>query len=333
MNKKQMLLLGIILTIAFSAISGCSNKKETTEGEKSGHVADTVKIGYVDVTGKAQISDTLGIADDKGFLKEELDKIGVKAELIPFTGAGPAINEALAGKNLDIGFLGDVPAIIGKASGIDTQLIVASGFTNSAALLVPTESNATSIKDLKGKKIATQKGSFMHRILVKMLEDNGLTVDDIEFVNMTAQDAASALIAKAVDGIVVGGVTQAKLVLDNNAKSILDCSKNPEWIGGSAGVARTEYVKENPEIISALIKALDRAKELSISDATVSKTQWVKAGNSEKTYEFLYPNNDYRYDVEITPDFINKFSDIEQFLVDNKLIKNSVDIEKWTKNN
>lgn len=330
MKKKKLFLLGVAFTILTTLAAGCSSKNGgSNESKKSTHTASTVKIGFVDVTGKALISDTLGIAKEKGFLDEELSKIGVKAELVPFTGAGPAINEALASKNVDIGLLGDVPAIIGKASGIDTQLIIPAGSNNTAALLIPSSSNVTSVKDLKGKKVATQKGSYMHRILVKVLEANGLTVSDIEFVNLTAQDAAASLVAKGVDAIVVGGVVEAKLVLNKDAKILLDCSKNPEWIGASAGVVRTEYANENPEIISAVIKALDRARDLSKNDTSVPKDQWVKAGNSKETYDFLYPDNEYRYDIEFTDKYIEKIKDVEKFLKDNSLIKNDVDVDKW----
>ncbi|MEQ8155032.1 MAG: aliphatic sulfonate ABC transporter substrate-binding protein [Clostridiaceae bacterium] len=326
--KPAVIIFGSMLLLA-----GCTTQKATdTKDKAQGHVSSTVKIGYVDVTGKAQISDTLGIASDKGYIQEELDKIGVKSELVPFTGAGPAINEALASKSIDIGILGDVPAIVGKASGIDTQLFVASGSNNTAAFLVPADSTARSVKDFKGKKIATQKGSYMHRILIKMLEANGLTVNDVQFVNMTAQDAATAFLGKGVDAIVVGGVVEAKLVLNKNAKVLLDTSNNPEWVGASAGVVRTEYAKENPETVSAVIKALDKAKQLTISDSTAAKAQWVKAGNTNETYDFLYPKNDYRYNVEITADYISKIKDVEKFLKDNNLIKNDVDVDTWINN-
>ncbi|MHC1681952.1 MAG: aliphatic sulfonate ABC transporter substrate-binding protein [Clostridiaceae bacterium] len=330
MKRKRLLLIGIIATLIAGFTVGCSDKKEEASTSKAAtHTASTVKIGFVDVTGKALISDTLGIAKEKGFLDEELNKIGVKAELVPFTGAGPAINEALASKNVDIGVLGDVPAIIGKASGIDTELIIPAGSNNTAALLIPSDSNITSVKDLKGKKVATQKGSYMHRILVKMLEASGLIPNDIEFINLTAQDAAASLVAKGVDAVVVGGVVEAKLVLNKDAKILLDCSNNPEWIGASAGVVRTEYANENPEIISAVLRALDKARELTITDVNSAKEQWVKAGNSKETYDFLYPDNEYRYDAEISDKYTDKLKDVEKFLKDNSLIKNDVDIETW----
>lgn len=104
----------------------------------------------------------LGVARDQGFIEEELDAIGVKAELVPMTGAGPAINEALASSHLDVGVLGDVPAVIGKASGIDTRIIAYSGLNNGASLVVGKDAKYASLKDMKGKKIATQRGAFMH---------------------------------------------------------------------------------------------------------------------------------------------------------------------------
>ncbi len=119
---------------ADSENTATSDSQETSQTSSlpTGHKADTVKIGFVDVTGTGIISDTLGVARDQGFIEEELGAIGVKAEFIPMTGAGPAINEALAGGSLDVGFLGDFPAIIGKAAGIDTQLISFSGLNSGS---------------------------------------------------------------------------------------------------------------------------------------------------------------------------------------------------------
>ncbi|EHI97189.1 aliphatic sulfonates family ABC transporter, periplasmic ligand-binding protein [Clostridium sp. DL-VIII] len=331
--KRRLFGVIAVLVIFMLNITSCTNNKKAEVQEKSSSTSttntDKVKIGFVDVTGTGEISSTLGIARDNGYIDEELSKIGVKAEFVPMTGAGPAINEALASGSLDIGDLGDVPAIIGKAAGIDTQLISSDGLTSGASLVIPKNSTITSVKDLKGKKIATQKGAFMHEVLINILQSNGLTMNDIEFVNLNAQGSADALMSGNVDGAVVGGVTLGNLVLKGYAKELVDCRKNPQWNTGGYTIARTEFAEKNPEIIKGILKALIKAKKLCQEDNTASLKQWIKSGNSEETYKYLYPNNDYVYDVEITDKFINSGKATVEFLKKNDLIKNDVDINKW----
>ncbi|GEM_PF-832668 len=302
--------------------------KETSD-LPSGHTADKVKIGFVDVTGTGLISDTLGVARDQGFIEEELGAIGVKAEFIPMTGAGPAINEALAGGSLDIGFLGDVPAIIGKAAGIDTQLIVFSGLNSGASLVVPKDADFTSVQDLKGKKIATQKGAFMHKVFIDILSDNGMTIDDVEFVNLNAQGSAEALVSGSVDGAVVGGSTLANLIEKGYGKALVDYREHPEWNCGGYGIARTSYVKDNPDIIRALLRALVQAQKLAKEDDTVMLQQWITTGDTETSYEYLYPEHNNYYSIKGSDAEIASGKNTIKFLADNGLLDNEYDFEEW----
>ena len=168
-NVKKTIIAGLILVLAVSAATA-KEKKAKVKGK-----AKEVNVGYVDVTGSGIITDVKGIARDKGYFDEEFKKIGVKLNLIPMTGAGPAINEALAGGSLDIGELGDVPAVLGKANGVDTILISTGGLLNGASLIAGKGTPYKSLRDLKGKTIATQRGAFMHRTLATLLADEGLS--------------------------------------------------------------------------------------------------------------------------------------------------------------
>lgn len=295
----------------------------------TGHKADTVKIGFVDVTGTGIISDTLGVARDKGFIEEELEAIGVKAEFIPMTGAGPAINEALAGGSLDIGFLGDVPAIIGKAAGIDTQLISFSGLNSGASLVVPKDSAFTTVQDLKGKKIATQKGAFMHKVFIDILTENGLTIEDVEFVNLNAQGSAEALVSGSVDGAVVGGSTLSNLVEKGYGKVLVDYREHPEWNCGGYGIARTAYINDNPDIIKALLRALVKAQKLAKDDDTVMLQQWTTTGDTETSYEYLYPEHNNYYSIKADDALLASGNSTIKFLLDNGLIENEYNFEDW----
>lgn len=344
MNRKEGIRKITFIMAAVVLISGCSKKTDSDKEQTAkvdvqtqsvedtkfptGHKEDTIKIGYVDVTGGGILSDMLGVARDQGFIEEELGAIGVKAELVPMTGAGPAINEALASEHLDVGVLGDVPAVIGKASGIDTQIIAHSGLNNGASLVVGKDAKYDSIKDMKGKKIATQRGAFMHRTLQYMLNDVDLKESDIEFVNANAQSSAELLMTGNVDGVVVGGVTLTRLE-EEGYKVICDYREHEEWVAGSYVIARSQYIEENPDIILAFLRALVKAKQLCEKEEDTLLNQWLSTGESEDSYNYLYPNHNNYFTIKGDEATLQNGKDTLQFLLDNELITEGFDIEKW----
>lgn len=287
-----------------------------------------VRIGYVS-NGKNFPDGLLGIALEKGYLKKELGKLKIQAELIPFVGAGPAINEGLASKNLDLGSYGDTPAIIGKASGIETTLIAAGGTANDTAIIVPPDSPIKTVKDLVGKKVATMKGSYMHRTLVEILKSYNLTVRDIEFYHMTAPEAEAALIAKRVEAIVSPNTTYARIVIGNQGRVIINCANHPEWKGQGGILARTDYAKRNPKVIIALLKALIQAEKYANAHPEETKRIWTKTGFSKEIYDYVYPNNQFDFELELSDSYLRHLTYAKDFLKAEGLIRQDVNIKAW----
>lgn len=360
--KKRLISSILVLVLVISALVGCGQSKQgnntkqtsaeakgtengdskeaspeaasTENGDGSsvptGHTATEVNVGYVDVTGGGLNSALSGVAKDQGFFDEEFEKIGVKLNMVPMTGAGPAINEALASGNLDIGELGDVPGVIGKASGVDTQIIAFNGLNNGASLIAGPKTDYKSISDLKGKKIATQRGAFMHRTLSAMLEQAGLTENDIEFVNVNAQEASEMLVTGNVDAIVVGGVTLTRLV-EQGYNIVVDYREHPEFTAGGYSIARTKFIEENPDIILAYVKALVRAQNLAKQDKDTMLKQWESTGESKESYEYLYPEYDDYFSIKPVEGEIENGKNTLKFLLDNELVSadNEFDFESW----
>lgn len=72
-----------------------------------------------------------GLADQRKAIQKELEGHDIKVEWHYFKGAGPAVNEALANQQLDFATQGDLPAVVGKAGGLDTRLIAADSLLSS----------------------------------------------------------------------------------------------------------------------------------------------------------------------------------------------------------
>jgi sulfonate transport system substrate-binding protein len=74
---------------------------------------------------------------------------------------------------------------------------------NSEALFVPKDSPARSVADLKGKRVAFQKGSGSHFLLASALQKAGLKFSDITPVYLSPSDARAAFVSGGIDAWVV----------------------------------------------------------------------------------------------------------------------------------
>jgi len=147
----------------------------------------------------------LFVAKANHWLDEEFAKIDkvttIKWSVFP---AGAPINESFAAGQQDIGLLGDTPATIGRAAGIETRVIghSASG-PRILALIVAKDSAITSPEQLKRRKVAVTKASISEHLLSLVLQKYGLSLKDVEQINLPNAEIPSAIITGAVDA---GGV-------------------------------------------------------------------------------------------------------------------------------
>jgi sulfonate transport system substrate-binding protein len=315
-NWNWILLITSVLFLTVE-ISACKKQKEVKE----------FRVAYVD-SGGGFPNDILGVAIEKGYLEKQLSGPGYTVKTIPFAGAGPAINEALASGGIDAAITGDVPAVLGKAHGIDTVLIGAEIAINDSALVVPEGSPANLIQDLKGKKVATLKGSYMHRVLVSMLEANGMAIADIEFVNATSPDAAAAIISKTVDGALLAQIQYAKVVTEGAGTALLSGTENPDWKGGHSILVKTDYLKKNPDAAVALLKALLEANEFAKNNRDEAINILAKSGVSVEAIKFLHPGK-IDFNILGGNDILKAHQEILDFLLANDLADNNISIKDW----
>jgi len=118
--------------------------------------------------------------------------------------AGPQLLEALALGSIDFGGVGDSPPVFAQAAGKDLLYVGAEpAKPRSSALLVKPESAIKTLPDLKGKRVATQKGSSAHYLLVQAVRRAGLQWTDITPIYLPPADARAAFEKGAVDAWVI----------------------------------------------------------------------------------------------------------------------------------
>jgi len=119
---------------------------------------------------------------------------GLKGGFKGFTYGAPLNEAALAGE-IDVGFLGEQPAVSLIARNSKWK-VVARLFNTRLAIIIPPESGITQIADLKGKTVAIPFGSTAHRLALRWLIDSGLTPNkDVQVINMDIAEQAGVVLA------------------------------------------------------------------------------------------------------------------------------------------
>ncbi|MFS2224943.1 sulfonate ABC transporter substrate-binding protein [Pantoea sp. B65] len=114
--------------------------------------------------------------------------------------AGPQMLEALNVGSIDIGSTGDIPPIFAQAAGADLLYVgVEPPKPKAEVILVPKNSPLNTVADLKGHKVAFQKGSSSHNLLLRALRQAGLSFSDIKATYLTPADARAAFQQGDVD--------------------------------------------------------------------------------------------------------------------------------------
>jgi sulfonate transport system substrate-binding protein len=145
----------------------------------------------------------LSILKARGTLEKELAPLGVSVTWTEFN-AGPVQLEALNVGAIDFGDVGEAPPIFAQAAGAP---LVYAGATvprpRLEAIIVPKDSPIKTVADLKGKRVAYNKGSNVQYFLVKLLEKNGLKYSDVQSVFLPPPDARAAFEKGAVDAWII----------------------------------------------------------------------------------------------------------------------------------
>ncbi|MDR0579416.1 MAG: aliphatic sulfonate ABC transporter substrate-binding protein [Campylobacteraceae bacterium] len=311
---KNKTVLALTMLLAALIFGGCSDNKPKDK--------TTLRIGAMNYPLFASIP----LAHRLGYLKEELDKVNAVYTWTIFA-SGPLINEAAASGNIDIGFMADVPAIIAKSTGQDIEIFanVANG-EKALALVVKKNSPYTKIEDLKNKKIAYVKGSYAQHLLAILLNNAGLTFGDIISVNLGAGDIPLALEKEQIDAAVVW--EQFITFLTNSGKATVIADGTNVKKGNLVSYVTKKYADANPKVITAYIKAAQRASEyIKMHPKEAAEAIAKDVGIEADLLVKIFKNLDF--DQRLTDDDINEIRKVKDYILNEKIIQNDVDIDSF----
>lgn len=241
MIKKMALSLLIIVCLV---VTGCSVNNSSADDNKE----DVVRIGY-------QKNGPLIILKTLGTLEERLNKIGYKVEWNEFQ-AGPALVEALNAGSIDFGRTGNSPPIFAQVADAPFVTIAAgkSKFEGSG-ILVAEDSDITSIKDLKDKKVSFARGSSSHYLIVKALDSVGLDYTDINPVFLSPGDARIAFEQGQIDAMVVWDPFVSSTEINMNATLL--ASGEGFTTDRDFFLATEEFAKDHQDLITVILEEIE----------------------------------------------------------------------------
>lgn len=211
--------------------------------------AGTVRVGF-------QKAGLLAVLKAQGSLDKPLAELGYKVEWKEFP-AGPQLLEALNTGSIDFGYTGAPPAVFAQAAGARLVYVGAEpGGKTNEALFVLDSSPAHSVADLKGKRIALQKGSSSNYLLVQLLRRANLTVQDIQPIYLPPAEARAAFESGAVDAWVVWDPYYALAQKALKTRTLGDFSELPVF---NFYEATPEFVKTHPRAVNAILAQLRTA--------------------------------------------------------------------------
>jgi sulfonate transport system substrate-binding protein len=206
----------------------------------------------------------LVLLKSKGTLEGKLKAEGYQVVWTEFP-SGPPLLEALNVGAIDFGNTGEAPPIFAQAAGAPIQYVAYEPpAPKGEAILVPKDSKIASVADLKGRKVALNKGSNVHYLLVKALEKAGLKYSDIEPVFLAPADARAAFERGAVDAWVIWDPFQAAAEAATGARTLADGSgivSNYQFY-----FASKKFIAADPKIVDLVLAQLSEVDEWAKGD-------------------------------------------------------------------
>ncbi|MCX6175364.1 MAG: PhnD/SsuA/transferrin family substrate-binding protein [Ignavibacteriales bacterium] len=325
-NKNRILILSpiiIILVFCFFQLSCSKKEPEKLAGIRIGWQPPWANQGQIAVVLKNS---------------NILELNGLHGEFKPFTYGGPMSEAALAGE-IDIMFAGSQPAI-NLISKDKRWKIVARMANYRSAIVVPLSSPIQTMKDLKGKNIATAFGSTTHRETARILKKEGFVLDKDVFLKNLDQAEHAGLIQRGsakdskwaeIDAISTYDPTVA-LVVDKGFARIVKEFETPAVVAMREDFLthrREDAIKFLKSYISAFYYYAKHQQQVDSIYASEARIDLKPA--LYKTISAVEPNVNAKsikeLDVRLTEAFQKVIQQDADLAVELGLIKNALDMK------
>ena len=333
---KKLIALGLAACMTFS-LAGCSGSagKETeaasaaettaeasTEAETSAEAAadaetsvDKLTVTYV----TSPLNVPTIIEKDQGIFEKEL---GVPVEYAELT-SGADQTQALASGDVQVLYaVGATSVILSAANGADIKVLNMYSRSPKAFCMYSKDESLTTPESLKGKTIAGPTGTNLHELLVAYLAQADMTLDDVNYVNMSIPDAKAGLDGGSVDVALIAGAT----AYNAEQQGYHLVADGEGLISALIAVATTQkFYDEHPDVIKKLNAAQEEiasymADNQEAAMETVAAALDLDVDAVKEMYGF------YDFSTEITDADKEGFQKTADFMYESGMIENELDV-------
>lgn len=310
--KKLILAMSFMMILTACSSNSASIKKAENEDAKLS--VDKLTLTYV--TSPLNVPSI--IEKEKGLFSSELKDVEVVYSDIT---SGSEQSTALASG--DVQFLhaiGGSSVVAAAASGLDIKIVNMYSRAPKAFALFSKDGSIKSAKDLVGKKIAGPMGTNLHELLVSYLKSENLSLNDVEFLNLSIPDAYAGLESGNIDVALLGGPAAYK-AKQAGFNMVVD---GEGYIEAIIAVATTQkYYDEHKDVIDKLIKVQsDIREEMKNNPEEVKKTVVEILGISEEAYDEMF--SQYDFSMEVTQKDIDGLQKTADFMFESEMIKEKI---------
>lgn len=297
-SRRRFVSIGSALALSVAVLSGISASWSDAAWADNSTNAKEFRVGW-------QKGSNLAILKARGNLDQRLQEAGVNVRWVEFT-AGPQMLEGLNVGSIDFACVGETPPVFAQAARADLVYVANEPPAAKAEkLLVPKGSSIHSVVELKGKRIALNRGSNVHYFLVRLLEQAGLKYSDVQVVFLPPAEARAAFENGAIDAWVIWDPFATAAVGQIDAQIVQDA----EGVAYNYNfyLSTAPYAKNYPEVLKWAVE------EIKISDDWVVK-------NFDQAAQILAPQ--ISLSTEITETALRNYGYGVQFPIADEVLKN-----------
>lgn len=313
---KKFSALFLALVLAVLSLAACGGK---------GKDDNTVTIGTLDLVN----GDLIAQYED-WYTKE----LGVDVKIIRFD-SGKDINSAIASGGIDIGQEGTSPAALAIANDIDIEVFWVADVIGSAETLVAKkDSGIKTVKDLKGKKVATPFASTAHYSLLNALKLNGVDENDVELLDLQPDDIFATWQRGDIDAAYVWYPVLDNLLADGVVVTDSEQLAEQGIITADLNVVRREYAEAHPEVVRKFVELQLRANDIinkqpDIAAQDIAKKLEIEESDAAKQLKSFSYLDAAQQIEQLDQNFAQVLKDTADFLVEQKSIKSAPDYETF----
>jgi NitT/TauT family transport system substrate-binding protein len=256
MNKRPRLLVLALLALALLVGAGCGGDDDNggggdsaSQGGDGGGELAPVRLAISSWPGFG----ALFVADEKGYFKDE----GLQVELDLVEDQTNRVQAMQSGEKDGAGMTADT-WVRWIAEGVDAQQVLATDASKGGDGIVAKKDIAT-VTDLKGVEVGVSQGSTAAFLLGYVLDQEGLSLDDVKQADMSPADAGAAFASGKIPAAATWEpwLTKAREMPDGH---VLASTEDYPVVITTVALLR-DFIEKHPDSVQALVNGVGKAIE------------------------------------------------------------------------